>query len=187
MYQLVEKLRLQCSAVYCLSWLFSLRSFQFPVFLLPSSFSSNASFLFQRITIFRSAKILLLGVRREVTLGSSGLGDGNEEDFFIPTGVERVAIPRGEPPWSCKSYEQVIRGVARGKRKGWLAWRRKGVCNPSLVTTGQPRSTGGWKLRVLLNARWTCDINMRWWYPSRYSCTFYFSWSDLDEINFSQF
>lgn len=30
MYQLVEKLRLQCSAVYCLSWLFSLRSFQSP-------------------------------------------------------------------------------------------------------------------------------------------------------------
>jgi len=50
-------------------------------------------------------------------------GTGTGKTFFIPTGVERVAIPRGEPPWSCKSYEQVIRGATRkrtgeGKRGG---------------------------------------------------------------------
>lgn len=55
------------------------------------------------------------------------LEDGNGEDFFIPTGVERVAIPRGEPPWSCKSNKsleerQRLREGKRGgglKRLGW--------------------------------------------------------------------
>lgn len=60
----------------------------------------------------------LLGERRGVvTLESDGLSRERERGrLFIPTGVERVAIPRGEPPWSCKSYEQGIRGATKGEK-----------------------------------------------------------------------
>lgn len=78
-----RKLRLQCAAVYCLSWLFSP---QLPVPPLPSS--SSSFFLLSAtyyLPVGRSS--FLLGARRQVvTLGSNGLylGDGNGEDFLFP-------------------------------------------------------------------------------------------------------
>lgn len=122
-----RKLRLQCAAVYCLSWLFSP---ELPVARLPPSFSSS-SFLLLSATYYLPVGRLsfLLGARREVvTLGSNGLlylGDGNGGRLFTPTGVERVAIPRGEPPWSCKSYEQVIKERRRKAMESREDWGEK--------------------------------------------------------------
>lgn len=88
----------------------------------------------------RRRSSILLGARRGVvTLESDGLSRGRERGrLFIPTGVERVAIPRGEPPWSCKSYEQDIRGGDEGQgAEEKLRWgeggRGGGTCDPSAV------------------------------------------------------
>lgn len=115
-----------CAAVYCLSWLsspFSASSSLSPS--LPSVLLSFIHLLFSLGTIGdllssgRRGSSFLLGARREVvSFESDGLSRGRERGrLFIPTDVEKVAIPRGEPPWSCKSYEQVIRGVTRGRTR----------------------------------------------------------------------
>lgn len=63
---------------------------------------------------------------------------------FIPTGAERVAIPRGEPPWSCKSNkplegptksrEKDLKKTKMGRREGRGDGERKtcGFLSPSL-------------------------------------------------------
>lgn len=96
----------------------SLRSFQFPVFLFLLFFLLVIGDLLSSGR--RRSSFLLLGTRRGVvTLESDGLSQEQERGrLFIPTGVERVAIPRGEPPWSCKSYEQDIRRTTKGKGVG---------------------------------------------------------------------
>lgn len=133
-----RKLRLQCAAVYCLSWLFSP---QLPV--PPSSL-----FLFLFLPVIGD----LLSSGRKIVLSSRSatpsrhprvqwsLSWGRERGrLFIPTGVERVAIPRGEPPWSCKSYERVIREGRRKAKKKPGDWRRgeggrERTCDSLLVT-----------------------------------------------------
>lgn len=96
----------------------------------PSSSLSSSSFLLSATYYLPVERLsFLLGARREVvTLGSNGLylGDGNGGRLFTPTGVERVAIPRGEPPWSCKSYEQVIRGGRRKAKESRESWEKEG-------------------------------------------------------------
>lgn len=76
----------------------------------------------------RSSSFLLEARRGVVTLESNDLSRERERGrLFIPTDVERVAIPRGEPPWSCKSYEQDIRKATNsrgGKRPRKLGWGR---------------------------------------------------------------
>lgn len=126
-----------CAAVYCLSWLFSP---QLPAS--PSSFHpplSFSSFATSSLSALSATYNLLAGEdppflsSRDTKSSVSSvpmayLGDGNREDIFIPTDVERVAIPRGEPPWSCKSYEQIIRALTTGDKRGggggWMGPRR---------------------------------------------------------------
>lgn len=119
----------------------SLRSFHsppspplFPPPLLPSCY--------RRLTIFRSEDCPFFSERDAKSSPSGPMVSilGTRERgrlFFIPTGVERVAIPRGEPPWSCKSYEQVIReGRRKGKRKprGRGEGEGENACDSLLVT-----------------------------------------------------
>lgn len=78
-----RKLRLQCAAVYCLSWLFSP---QLPVPRLPSS-SSILLVIGDLLSSDRRRSSFLLGARRGIVTDSSPavyLGDGNGEDFLFP-------------------------------------------------------------------------------------------------------
>lgn len=47
-------------------------------------------------------------VRSEYSAARSSSAFAISETIFIPTGEEMVAVPRDEPPWSCKSYKQSI-------------------------------------------------------------------------------
>lgn len=77
----------------------------------------------------RRFSFLLRARRGVVTLESDDLSRERERGrLFIPIGVERVAIPRGEPPWSCKSYkalEERRRAKIEGTEKARLGEGRR--------------------------------------------------------------
>lgn len=131
MYQLVEKLRLQCSAVYCLSWLFSP---QLPVPRGLPCFSSSSTFF---SSLFSLSRELLSSGRRRFSLslerdakspsGPRVSGTGTGKTFLFPLvwrGWQfRGVSHRGAASRTNKSLEWRPGGEGRKGRLGWSGER----------------------------------------------------------------
>lgn len=121
-----RKLRLQCAAVYCLSWLFSP---QLPIPRFPSSSSSFSFFLLSVTYYLPVGEDPPFFLERDAESSPSSptvyLGDGNGEDFLFPLvwrGWQfRGVSHRGAASRTNKTLEEATKGRGQGAEEK-LRW-----------------------------------------------------------------